>query len=212
MQLNSQKSFNYGTKENKNEVVVIEGTQGDVESVSLGGLAYPGDKISLSSGSTVVELCSINTGVNIDNARVSIYKSGGSSGCSGRGPSPTLAPPSPTPASANLGITKFKFINTATNNEVSADCSSCLGNTANLGVVAEYWGNVRSVQFILSGARTRTHKENSMPFSLFGDSGWNKIFPGILPSGSYTLECTAYSQSNLRGEASATKTLDFVIS
>jgi hypothetical protein len=209
MQLNSKKSFNSGTKENGDSVVLVEGTQADKESDKVGALTNPGDKVTFNYGDMVAELCSINLGGDIDTARLSIYPSNQSSGCNV--PSPSTPAPTPAPRSSGISIDHLKFVNTDTNEEVSSECSECLGDTANLGVVAEYSGDVQSVQFILTGDSSRTHTENSLPYSLFGDSGWNRINPGNLPLGSYTLACTGYSQKNLRGEASDTKTVNFVI-
>ena len=160
----------------------------------------------------VAELCAITSGSQTDKAKLSIYTSNQSSGCNV--PSPTPAPPSPTPGTS-IGISHLKFINTNTNDEVASNCPKCLGNVAKLGllgVVAEYWGGVESVQFKLTGKKSRTHTENASPFSLFGDGGSiYKINPGTWQKGSYTLECTGFTQRNRRGNASATKTVSFEI-
>lgn len=221
MQLNSVKSFNWGTKEYKNQVVVIKGTAADVDSDSLGGLASPGNKISL-NGNIVVELCSIIVGSSIDTARVSIYnKSNQSSGCNV--PSPTPAPPSPTPApptatpvsnnsiNSSIGITRFMIVDTQTNAEIASNCPSCLGNASGLGIVAVTWGSVNCVEFKLTGQKTHTQRENVAPFSLFGDSGPNSIRSGGLQPGSYKLSATAYPQPNRKGTPSAEVVLNFAI-
>lgn len=235
MQLNSKKSFNYGTREFADSVVLIEGTQPNVESDAIGALAEAGDKINV-NGNMVVELCSINVGGDMDTAKLSIYKSSKSSSCNA--PSSTPAPPTPvpptpapptpapptpvpptatppTPVTQTYGISSFTFIDVDTNKELSEDkaisCPNCLREIANLGIVAEYWGDVKSVIFALTGQQSHDQNENAVPFSLFGDSGWDNIFPGNLPPGSYTLECTGFPETRRRGVASATRTVDFAI-
>lgn len=204
MQINSAKSFNVGTKENPNQLVFIEGTSGDVESDKLGGIGSAGSKMYL-SGNVVVELCSINVGGSVDTARVSIYNSKTqSSGCNGADTSSS--------GNTSIGISQFKFVDTQTNAEVNPNCSTCLGGVSKLGVYAETYGTVNSVEFKLSGGKSRTHSENVAPFSLFGDGGrFDKIWAGDMQSGSYRLEATAYPMSNKKGNASAVKVLEFDI-
>lgn len=82
MQLNSAKSFNSGTKEKRNKVVLVKGTSYRVSDV-VAGLGA-GDSFSV-EGSTV-QVCDINFGGSgaVDYAEISIFKSGfQSSGCPG---------------------------------------------------------------------------------------------------------------------------------
>lgn len=83
MQLNSAKSFNVGTREKRNEVVLVKGTQGYLASNVLAGL---GSGDSFSVGGSTVHVCSIDSG-SIDSAQISIYAPDQSSGCPGGGPS-----------------------------------------------------------------------------------------------------------------------------
>lgn len=80
MQLNSAKSYNSGTKEKKNEVVLV---QGRYRASNL--LAGLGSGESFSVGDNTVHVCSISFG-SIDTAQISIYASNQSSGCPGGGP------------------------------------------------------------------------------------------------------------------------------
>jgi hypothetical protein len=84
MQLNSAKRFNEGTKEEKKEVVIVEGTQSYLFSDVVAGLGA-GDSISV--GGNTIHVCSITFG-SIDFAEISIFTSGQSSGCPGGGGNP----------------------------------------------------------------------------------------------------------------------------
>jgi uncharacterized protein YjdB len=69
---------------------------------------------------------------------------------------------------------------------------------------------IGSVFFTLSGPVNRTITENVAPYALFGDNNGN--YSGRpLPAGNYTLTATPYSQSNRRGTAGATTTIQFSI-
>jgi len=87
MQLNSAKSFNSGTKEKQNKVVLVKGTQSYLESDVIAGLG-PGDSISV-EGSTV-QVCDISFGGSslVDYAHISIFTSNQSSGCPGNSQKP----------------------------------------------------------------------------------------------------------------------------
>lgn len=83
MQLNSAKSFNVGTKEKRNELVLVQGTKSYLVSNVVEGL---GSGDSFSVGDTTIHVCSIENG-SVDVAQISIYTSYQSSGCPGGGPS-----------------------------------------------------------------------------------------------------------------------------
>jgi hypothetical protein len=69
---------------------------------------------------------------------------------------------------------------------------------------------VGSVFLKISGPVNRTITENVAPYALFGDRNGN--YNGRnLPVGNYTLEATPYSQSNRRGTAGSTTTIQFSI-
>lgn len=88
MQLNSAKSFNSGTKEKKNKVVLVKGTWAYLQSDVVAGLGA-GDSISV-EGDTV-QVCDISFG-SVDYATISIFKSGQSSGCPGGSTGPRNRP------------------------------------------------------------------------------------------------------------------------
>jgi uncharacterized protein YjdB len=69
---------------------------------------------------------------------------------------------------------------------------------------------VGSVFISIAGPVNRTITENVAPYALFGDK--NGDYNGKnLPSGSYILTATPYSQSNRKGTAGATTTIQFSI-
>lgn len=78
-QLNRATGMNAGTREKKNEVVLVQGTELRQQSSVLAGLSS-GQKYSLPGGKTF-EVCDIDFSGIVDYARVSIYSSGSSSGC-----------------------------------------------------------------------------------------------------------------------------------
>lgn len=92
MQFNRAKGKNTGTKEKQNEVVLVRGSQANEPTEVLAGL---GSGESYSTDGYTIEVCSINYG-SVDNAQISIFTDGGSSGCSTRGigDSPTDTPTS----------------------------------------------------------------------------------------------------------------------
>ena len=212
MQLNRAEGMNSGTHEKQNQVVLIEGTDANVESDCIGGLASAGDKKYL-SGNIIVELCELkfNSGP-ADFARISIYMSNQSSGCNG--PSPTPAPaPQPTESQRNsaIAVTGFTLIDTDLNQKQDWDYCTYNSCSKNLSIRAETSEGVRSVQMILSGESSHTQTENTEPFMLYGDKGWQKLFPGDFKSGSYTIRATAYSEYHLLGQPSAEQEFSFYL-
>jgi len=195
MQLNSAKDFNVGTKEKQNQVVIIEGTKASVESSVVGGLAYEGNIFGL-GGNMVVELCELNLGGSVDTAKVSIYNKNQESGCNAA-----------AGRNSNIGITGFKLIDTDTNEELEWNSES----SKNMSILAVTWGNVNCVKLTLTGKRNHEQDENVAPFALYGDNGWNSLFPGDLTSGSYTIEATAWPQKFQKGLQSETNSFSFTI-
>ena len=193
-QLNCAKGFNQGTQEKANEIVLIEGTRADKESNLVASLDSKGDKYYFPGSSLVLEVCQMNIGGSVDSARVSVYSSNQSSGCTQRDSD------SDGGTNENIGISGFKLINTDNNQELAWNSE----RANNMGILAETWGDVNSVQIKVRGARSYVQNENAAPFSLFGDRGWNRVNPGYLPPGDYTVEATAWPQKRQVGSPSKT--------
>lgn len=203
MQLNAAKGVNEDVQEKANQVVLIAGTRGDIESDVVGSLANPGDVVNL-GGNNRVELCSISLG-NPSTAVVSIFRTNNqSSGCSTWNNNADDTPDSN--GNPNIGIFRFILIDTDTNQQIA------WGSKANnMSIRTEVWGNVESVEIVLTGKREHTQRENVEPYMLNGDYGWSRSVPFNLPAGSYTISATAYPYNQNQGWASDTTSFDFVI-
>lgn len=204
MQLNGAKSFNAGTQEKADEVVLVQGTLGNVESNVVGSLASAGDIVDL-SGNISVELCSINLG-SVYSARISVFRRNNqSSGCYTAYIAPT---PSPTPSLYNpsIGISRFVLVDTENTRDISWGSKA-----SKMSIRAEPWGPVQSVRIVLTGKKSHTQVENVAPFMLNGDRGWNNISSFGFSKGSYRIECTAYPEKRLEGWASQTAVFEFEI-
>ena len=97
LQYNRAKGFNVGTKEHKDEVVLIQEedlNRRPVHSVLLAGL---GENQSFSRNGVTFEVCSLVFNVGGDYADLRIYPSGSPSTCSSSGTPPRTNPPTPPP-------------------------------------------------------------------------------------------------------------------
>lgn len=71
---------------------------------------------------------------------------------------------------------------------------------------------VGSVRFVLTGPNTYRQTENVVPYVIGGDTNGNiqPMSPALAP-GSYTLQATAYTGSQLSGTAGPTVTIPFTV-
>ena len=82
--------------------------------------------------------------------------------------------------------------------------------TGDVNIQANVPMSAESVKFNLSGQQTKSHIENVIPYTLFGDFEGD-IFSGSLASGFYTLEVIAYSEDLAVGDVVATRTINFTV-
>ena len=74
--------------------------------------------------------------------------------------------------------------------------------------------SIGSVRLVLSGAKSVTRTESYAPYSLYGDSyegAASDLHGQALPSGSYTLRATAYSEGSAGGDELGTLEVSFTI-
>ena len=82
--------------------------------------------------------------------------------------------------------------------------------TTNLTVRADVVGTVASVKLDLTGSRTTTRIENTVPYALAGNTNGNYA-PYTLGIGAYRLKAQSYSATNAGGSAGGGMDIEFVI-
>ena len=134
----------------------------------------------------------------------------------------TTTPPTTTtttPTTTSMAINSFTLINSGTEKDAMTVTEGAIISLAKIGfsklnIRANPSTTVGSVKFVLSGAQSKTYKDNASPYALMGDDGSGNYYFGTWgppPVGSYTLTATPYSADDAAGTAGTAKTIHFTI-
>jgi len=119
-----------------------------------------------------------------------------------------------TPAAPLAGFTLVDASDQSVLATLSDGVALTLSNpdTGSFGIRVETdaGASIGSVRLELSGQKSHTQTEGITPYSLYGDDA-DGLHGEPLPVGSYTLKATAYSQSNLQGDALDTLEVSFTV-
>jgi large repetitive protein len=104
----------------------------------------------------------------------------------------------------SVGI--YNLSNNTSSNLINGATIHTSALPANWNIDAQVSGTIQSVQFILAGASSNTHIENSAPYRFIGDTS-----PLNLAAGSYTLTVRAYAAGQAGGSMCDEEIINFTI-